>query len=346
MTVCFFGIYDPSYTRNSILVKGLRQNGIEVIECNVTRGRLGKYLTLAVKHWKIREKYDVMIVAFPGYQASILAKIITRKPVILDAFFSIYDSEVCDRKATKPKTLAALYYWLLDWLSCSLADKVLLDTFAHIDYFCEMFFLKKEKFIRILLGADDQLIKHGPQKSRGYLLVHFHGIATPLQGVNYIVEAAYLLNKENIKFNLIGNKTRRYYTNKGDNNNINFIETVSYKELINYMAEADVCLGIFGDSAKTKVVIHNKVYEALAAGKAVITADTPAARELLTDKEDCLFCRTADPKDLAEKIMILNNNTKLRQNIANNGYQLFINKLTPEKVTLQLAAFLKQYPPR
>jgi len=341
MTICFFGIYDPSYSRNSILINGLKQNGIKVIECNATGGKINKYLSLIAKHWEIRKKYDVMIVAFPGYQAVILAKFLTLKPVIYDAFFSIYDSEVRDRKLTKPKSLKALYYWFLDWLACRAADKIMLDTFAHIEYFCELFHLKKEKFIRVLLGADDRIIKPEPLKEKENFLVHFHGIATPLQGVGYIIEAARLLRQENIKFNLIGSKMGRYEI-KEDKANINFIKTVPYSELIKIMAEADVCLGIFGDSIKTQVVIPNKIYEALASGKAVITVDTPAVRELLTDKKDCLLCKTASPADLAKKILLLKNNPELREKIAANGHQLFINKLTSEKVTAELADIIKK----
>jgi len=340
MTICFFGIYDKKYSRNSILINGLKLNGLAVIECNATEGRFKKYFFLFLKHWRIRKKYDVMVVAFPGYQAVILAKLLTRKPLILDAFFSIYDSEVRDRKSTKAGSLKALYYWFLDWFSCRLADRVLLDTNAHINYFCELFNLKKEKFIRVLLGADDQIIRYSPTPQRDGLLVHFHGIATPLQGVSYIIKAAKLLAEENIKFNLVGSKLERQAGAEAGGN-INFIKTAPYRELIEIMAVADVCLGIFGNSKKTQVVIPNKVYEALASGKAIITAETPAVKELLTDRENCLFCRVGDAEDLAEKIRLLKNDQTLRNKISANGYKLFINKLTPEKVTAGLAEIIK-----
>ncbi len=35
MTVLYFGIYNPNYSRNRVLIKGLRENSIEVLECNV-----------------------------------------------------------------------------------------------------------------------------------------------------------------------------------------------------------------------------------------------------------------------------------------------------------------------
>ena len=82
MKVCFFGTYKPDYSRNIILIRGLRENGIEVIECNDRSKGLLKFCRLFLKHLKIRNKYDVMIVGFPGHTAMILAKAICRKKII------------------------------------------------------------------------------------------------------------------------------------------------------------------------------------------------------------------------------------------------------------------------
>jgi len=60
--------------------------------------------------------------------------------------------------------------------------------------------------------------------------------------------------------------------------------------------------------------------------KAVITANTPAINELFKDKENILLCNQADSKDLVEKILLLRNDSKLRGDIADNGYKLFKEK--------------------
>jgi len=96
-----------------------------------------------------------------------------------------------------------------------------------------------------------------------------------------------------------------------------------------YIKKADICLGIFGDTQKTQRVIPNKVYEAIAMKKPVITADTPAVRELFTDRKNILFCKTADPEDLAEKILELKNNEDIREKIAKGGYEIFKKYATP-----------------
>ncbi len=339
MTVCFFGIYKPDYSRSRVLIRGLKENGVKVIKCNTeNKGGIYKYLILIKKHWRVRKKYDAMIVGFPGYHAIILAKLLTRKKIILDAFFSMYDSEVWDRQNIKPRSLKASYYWTLDWLACKLADKVLLDANTHIDYFVKTFKIKKEKFIRVFVGSDDEIMRPAQIKKetkQDYFLVHFHGIATPLQGTKYILQAADLLENKNIRFNIIGMKRRDPSLN-ARHKNVNFISYVPYEELKNYINKADVCLGIFGDTNKTQRVIPNKVYEALACKKPVITSDSNAVRELLKHQENCYLCKSADPQDLAKAILTLKNDAELRNKIADNGYNLFKDNLLPKHLVKEI----------
>ena len=78
----------------------------------------------------------------------LLAKLLSKKMVVWDAFYSIYDSWVFDRKITSQWSLKASYYYLREHLACFFADKVLLDTNAHIDYFVKTLREIKDKFIK------------------------------------------------------------------------------------------------------------------------------------------------------------------------------------------------------
>ena len=61
------------------MISGLKKNEVDVVECKTIRRGFLKYIDLIVKHWKIRNSYDIMIVGFQGIQAVILAKLLTRK---------------------------------------------------------------------------------------------------------------------------------------------------------------------------------------------------------------------------------------------------------------------------
>ena len=54
-----------------------------------------------------------------------------------------------------------------------------------------------------------------------------------------------------------------------------------------YMAKADVVLGLFGDVDRAMRAIPNKVYEGLAARKAVMNMDSPTLREIFLMRMCC-----------------------------------------------------------
>ncbi len=347
IVVCYFGNYDSNYSRNRVLISGLRQNGAEVIECNDRSKFLLKYLRLFLKHHKIKNKYNVMVVGFPGQSVMLLAKLICRKKIIFDAFLSLYDSMVFDRKVCLPNSLKAKYYWFLDWFSCGLADKILLDTRAHIDYFVKTFKIRPEKFTRIFVGTDKTFTPQVAPKVTEKFLVHFHGSYIPLQGIQYIIDAAEILKNEDIIFQMVGRgqefgKIMEKVNKFNLQNNFNFINSVPLTELPAYIAKADLCLGVFGDSAKTDRVIPNKVYEYLAMEKPIITAETSAAKELFEDNREVAFCQPASGQSLAKKIIELKNDPAARDRLAANGFNLYKERLTPKLLGAELLEVIKR----
>jgi len=345
--VLFFGIFDKNYPRNRIISLGLRENGWQVTNCKVDPkiGGLRKYWRLYQEYKKLEDKkFDLVLVAFPGHTVVWLARILFGRKLIFDAHISLYDSNVFDRKIYPKFSFGAIKDWFLDWSSCSLAQKVLLDTYEHVSYFVDEFHISRSKFIRVLVGADNTVFY--PRKkqinTKGEFTVHFHGTFIPLQGISYIVEAANeLRDKTNIKFVIVGAGGELFEQTKAKVselklNNIIFTGRVPYKEVPSYIAKSNVCLGIFGNTPKARRVIPNKAYECVAMGIPTITAETAAIKELFTNKKDMLFCEIANGKDLAQKILFLKNNPAETEEIANNGYQTFQNNVFPKEIGYRL----------
>ena len=241
--------------------------------------------------------------------------------------------------------MRAKWYKWLDRKSVKLANTSLLDTNAHIDFFVNELGLPRDKFRRIFVGTDSNVFyPRDVKKNTDKFLVHFHGHFIPLQGVKYIIQAAKILKNENIEFNIIGNgqtyKVDRELAENLKVQNINFLDSVPYDKLADHINSADICLGIFGDTLKTELVIPNKVFEAIACQKAVITADTKAIRELFNNSLDILLCRCADPQDLADKIRSLKGDQNLKDKIAQNGYRLFREELNEKIITQSLVILL------
>ena len=43
MRILYFGVYDPNYARNWVLINGLRKNGVEVLELRQKPGRFAVF---------------------------------------------------------------------------------------------------------------------------------------------------------------------------------------------------------------------------------------------------------------------------------------------------------------
>lgn len=345
-TICFFGIHDPEYSRNRILEKGFRENGWNTVQCRVdpkAHKGFSKYAHL-IKAYKETRKYlnenhikpDMVLVAFPGHTVVWLARVLFfRHKIFFDAFLSRFDSNVYDRKSYKAHSLRGIFDWILDWSSCWLADRVLLDTEEHIRYFSKHFFVNKKKMIRVPVGADSTNFYPRPKEDhKGKFIIYFHGMFIPLQGLRYIVDSAFLLKDESdIIFNIIGNGQEYKEISKiietKKLSNVFLLGVKSLSQLPEYINQADICLGIFGETDKAQRVIPNKVYEYIAMKKPVITADTPAIKEFFINEKDMLLCKHADAKSLAEAILRLKDDPQLASFLAENAYNLFNSRLTP-----------------
>ncbi len=341
MKILYFGSYKPSYPRNKIIIDGLLQNGVEVVECNDRTPSFLRFFKVAWKYLHLKKDFDAVIVGFPGQEMMFLAKILSRKPIIFDVFTSHYMGYILDRKYFSQGSLRAKYYRFLDRWSCMLADVVFLDTQAHIDFFVREFNLDSKKFKRVWLGANPQLHKpRDASRHSGLFSVLFWGNFIPLQGIETIIRAANLLRHEPIRFTLIGQgqtqEANKKLAQELQLTNVLFLGRLPDESLVEHIASTDVCLGVFSSGEKADITIQNKIFESLASRKPMVTIETTALHELLDDGEGVVFCKKADPKDLAEKILELKNNPELRDRIARKGYTLFIEKLTPEKVVRDL----------
>ena len=333
MKVCFFGIYDPIYSRNRILMNGLRENGYDIVECRVDPGkyaRFEKYKELIREYKRIKNEgpFEHVVVAFPGHSVVWLAWILFGKNIIWDAYISLFDVHVFDRKKYRLFSWGGFKSWFQDWISGILAGRILFDTQEHINYFQKTFHLKKEKFIRVFIGADDSLFyPYKKEHAQGETLVHFHGSFIPVQGMEVILEAAKALRDEAIHFRLIGGGPLEEmvmdYIQKNNLSNVERIERVPFNEIPDYIAEADICLGIFGTPTKTQRVIANKVYECAAVGKPIISANTPAMRELFVNKVSAYLIPAGDAGALVDAIRVLKQDEKLRERMGRATGRVF-----------------------
>lgn len=331
-----------------MIIKGLKKNDVDIVECQDRSIPLPlRYLRLVKKHAIL--DYDVMTIGVTYGQPVIpLAKIISRRPIVLDLFLGHYETEVVDTGSVVRSSFKAKSFYCLDKYAPRIANLILCDSNAHINYFCKEFGLKKEKFRRVFVGADDEIMyPRQTKRDNDNFSIVFYGTFLPLQGVLYIIKAAKLLEREKeIKFELFGSgrmfKEAKELCSKLKTDNVAFRGWVDYNELPDHLAKADVCLGIFGNTEKAMRIIPNKVYDALAMQKPLITMDSIAAKEILSHGENSFLVPGANPQALAEAILTLKADENLRRKIANNGYELFKEKLNPKAIGKEVKDILAE----
>ncbi len=354
LTVAYFGNYDPLYTRVRTVIKGLRKNNVGVIECRSDhRNRLRRLVVLALNYLKIQSKVDAILVSEGGQSYVPLAKMLsflTRKPLIFDAFISYYHVKAIDTNDVRPNSIKGRFFYYRDKISCVLADKVLLDTKEHVEYFCKEFGLPRSKFEIVPVGSDEEFFypkKNGVHKKDGDFTVFLVSSYYPLHGVDHVVRAAKILEKySDIKFFIIGDgltkKNILALANDLNVKNIVFRGSVYPDVLPDFMARADVCLGQFGGTEQGHMVVPAKVYDALAMAKPVITGNGMAAQTMFKHQEHLLFCPFADAETLADTIMALKADGGLRDRLAVNGHALFKENFDLQKVGSAVRAIVEK----
>jgi len=354
LRICYFGTYRANYSRNQIMVDGLRRSGAEVIECHESlwwgiedrvQAASGSWLRPAfiarvvrtysklLRTYRKVGDYDVMVLGYPGQLDVYLARILTwlrRRPLVLDVFMSLYLIASERGLVTQHPVTARLIYWL-EKLACLLPDQLVLDTAEYVAWFQSTYGISPDRFRLVPTGADDRVFEpvYRERVDDGLLHVVYYGTFIPNHGVEYIIDAANILaDDDRIRFELIGQGPDREkavaLVRHYGLSNVTFVDWLGREELVMRVARADVCLGAFGTTPQSTMTIQNKIYEGLAMGKPVVTGDAPTIRATLRHSEHVYLVERANPGDLATALLTLQSDPALRERLAHQGRQMFL----------------------
>ena len=347
MKILYVAGREVGYSRTHVVLKALHAQGFEVVGCFPPDRSFKHYPKLIWRAVRLARGCEIVLVGFYGQIILPLIKLFTRKPILFDMYIATYDTMVYDRGKAKPKSLKAGIYGLSDQIAAWLSKRIVLETDSHIEYFSGKFHVRRDKFDRIFLAVDDELIyPKTRQKDTDKFLVHFHGEYAPFHGIQYILQAAHLLENEAIKFQIIGRgityEEDRQLAQELQLKNVDFLDPVPYEELANYIAKADVCLGIFGHNERTLVVTTNKVIESIAMCKPLITGRNEPVQELLAHEESVYLVERADPQALADAILTLKANSALRGKLASEGHKVFLQHCTTDVLGKGFAKIIRE----
>ena len=259
---------------------------------------------------------DVLLVGYPGHADLPAARLIARgRPVVFNPLISLYDTLVMDRRRFVPGSAAARALRAADRWALRAVDLVVADTAANAVYLGAIAELPPERLEVCLVGAEERLFHPGGDK-REPATVLFVGKLIPLHGLETILAAARLAPE--LAFHIVGDGQLRPLL-ASRTPNVAHSSWVPYSDLPKELRRTGCALGIFGTSDKAARVIPNKAFQALACGAPLVTADTPAARELLSDGVSALLVPPGDPEALAAALRRLATDHGLAAGIGAGG---------------------------
>lgn len=322
--VLLCGAFDegPGYPRTTSLRAGLVANGITVRECRAAGlGRRKHRLLRSPWQWPRamwqmrRQRQDLVqqlrhevkarrpacvVVPYPGHGVVHAVKAATDVPVVLDLFLSAYDTIVEDRQLVAPGSLAAWWLQRLDTKACAAADLVLVDTPTNAAYVAELTGLPAERFAWLPVHDPNPATPTAwPESQPGTLRLLFFGTGVPLHGLPTLVDAVAMV--PGVVLTLVGGtKDERDYAHQLLRGRLELEpEFVPIERLHALLQRTQLVAGVFGDGGKAQRVVPFKVVHALAAGRPVVTADTPAINQWLDGSGALFTARSADPLALA-----------------------------------------------
>lgn len=315
MRVCFFGAYDRGYPRNRILREGLALAGIAVREACVPEERaFRRYPALLAAFAPHLGSIDVLLVPEFRHKDVPLARgLAPRGGLVFDPLVSRHDTLVEDWGLHAPGSSQARWNLGIDRWALGAADLVLGDTFEHGELFASLG-ARRSRIRRVPVGAEAPFFALADPFWSDPVEILYAGGFLPLHGVPVIVEALARLERDSAdlppwRATLVGKgidfEVSRALAAAAGLRRVEFVGPRPYAELPASLARAHIVLGAFGVTPKAARVIPHKVWQGLASGRAVVTADTRAARELLDPGIHFEGCARGDAVSLAEALRAL-----------------------------------------
>ena len=228
-------------------------------------------------------------------------------PVLFDPLISAWDKQVFERGkfAEDSAEARALLAWEQGLFKGM--DMIVADTGPHAAFFARRFGLAQDRLAVVPVGAEEPLFQPAPpdRAHQGPVELLFFGSFIGLQGPEVIIEAARLYDGPPVSWHLLGSGPLLADCRAAADglDHVVFEPWIDYARLPARIQEADILLGVFGASEKAGRVIPNKVYQALACGRPVITRYSEAYPEDL-DRPDSgiAFVPPGDAEALAKAV--------------------------------------------
>ncbi len=309
-TVCCFGAWDPAYARNRILRAGLVDAGYGVVEARAQGRRAWRRWPALGAAWsRVASATDIVLVPeFRHKDMPLAAALKGRRPLVFDPLVSRWDTLVEDWRLHAAASGQAHWNRAIDRWAFRAADLLLCDTWAHGELFVELG-AHRSRLRRVLVGAEPAFFAVPPPPAEGLVRLTYVGGFLPLHGVRTLLEATALLEARAASLppfvvQLVGDgidyERSREFAAAARLQRVEFTGRLDYADAPRILEPTHIALGAFGTGEKAGRVIPHKLWQGLAAGRAVVSGDGEGPREVFTDGVELRLVPRGDAEALAD----------------------------------------------
>ena len=304
--VLWWGRFDPDYSRNRILRQTYEMLGWQVVDFHPWFSPLGDSEAL------LRRAPRADLVHVPCFRQRDVAaahRHARRRglPLLIDPLISAYDKQVFERGKFPEHSVQEKRLLREEQQLFQRADIVLADTSEHARFFVETLGVAHARVHVVYVGAEEALFGPAPDPHppNNPIEVLFYGSFIPLQGPQVIIDAARIYQGPPVNWVLLGNGPLLDDCKRKAQGltNVTFESWLPYADLPARIRRADILLGVFGTTPKAQRVIPNKVFQALACGKPVVTCSAPSyGSQIRALEEGINFVTAGRPDELADAV--------------------------------------------
>ncbi len=194
------------------------------------------------------------------------------------------------------------------------------------------------KLERLRIQEPKPEIKRGKKYMVGYV-----GVIGQQEGIDYLLEAARYIKfdkkREDIFFGICGggpylNEAMAKCSSMHLDDIVEFTGRISDELLLDYLNTSDVCVNSDEFNEMNDKSTMNKILEYMALAKPIVQFDLTEGR--YSADEASLYAKPNDPIDLADKILLLLEDKKKREEMGRIGRDRIIQKLSWEHTSVAL----------
>lgn len=342
--ILFLSFLSPDYSRSSTLLnyqsEKLEKEYIQLTE---------KFTRYILELFRLRAKFkdfDLIVVMSPCHILSIFLRILSKKPILLDAGWPLTDG-VFSRGINLPKLPHLVKVYLIDFLAFHSATHVFAESKIQRARISKNYFLRSTRITVVLTGLVENYflpsqsaseeckkIKQKISDLNNPTTVIFRGKINKESGIELIMSAAKQLEKEVVFILVTGSKD----VITKDLGNVIQVSDISFSDMTYLYSLSDISIGQVSENKRLSYTIPHKAFEAAFLGIPYISSKTAGIMEFLGE-DAAVYLDANSPGALVESIKSVSNpiisecyslrmremyRSKASQEIANSNLEILV----------------------